>query len=80
MPDSARLWEIVQAWGEAASAISDVEGLRANFVINLLPESALAVAKNNGVGNVWGLQDSGSLIGTSPFLARFLSEILRNDY
>lgn len=37
--------------------ISDVEGLYATFVMNFMSPSAVRVAKENGVGNVWGLDD-----------------------
>ncbi len=42
--------------------ISDVEGLVPTFVMNVLPKSALSVAKNNGIGNTWGLDDDQSYI------------------
>ena len=44
--------------------ISDVEGLYPTFVMNVLPASALSVAKNNGIGNTWGLDDDQSYIRT----------------
>jgi hypothetical protein len=44
--------------------ISDVEGLVPTFVMNILPASALSVAKNNGIGNTWGLDDDQSYICT----------------
>ncbi len=42
--------------------ISDVKGLYPTFVMNILPKSALSVAKNNGIGNTWGLNDTQSYI------------------
>ena len=42
--------------------ISDVEGLYPTFVMNVLPASALSVAKNNDIGNTWGLDDDQSYI------------------
>lgn len=44
--------------------ISDVEGLYPTFVMNIMPKSAMSVAKNNGIGNVWGLDDDQSYIST----------------
>ena len=44
--------------------ISDVEGLVPTFVMNVLPASALSIAKNNGIGNTWGLDDDQSYICT----------------
>jgi hypothetical protein len=35
-----------------------VEGLLPTFVLNLVAKSAATVAKNNGIGNTFGLDDS----------------------
>lgn len=56
-PDGPQLYRIYQAWKKAVEDISDVEGLYPTFVMNVLPASAASVAKNNGVGNTWGLLD-----------------------
>ncbi|KAH6990268.1 FAD binding domain protein [Ilyonectria destructans] len=56
-PDGDQLYRIYQAWKAAVEDISDVEGLYPTFVMNVLPASAASVAKNNGVGNTWGLED-----------------------
>lgn len=56
-PDGDQLYRIYQAWKTAVEDISDVEGLYPTFVMNVLPASAASVAKNNGVGNTWGLED-----------------------
>jgi hypothetical protein len=61
-PDSDLLWNIYSAWKAAVDRISDVEGLCPAFVMNVLPKSALSVAKNNGIGNTWGLDDDQSWI------------------
>ncbi|RDW94972.1 hypothetical protein BP5796_00735 [Coleophoma crateriformis] len=61
-PDANQLVKIYEAWKIAVDEISDVEGLRPTFVTNLLPKSALSVAKNNGVGNTWGFDDNQSYI------------------
>lgn len=42
--------------------LSDVKGFFSTFVMNILPKSALSIAKNNGVGNVWGLDDDETYI------------------
>lgn len=63
-PNATRLYEIYQAWVEALQDVSDVEGLRPGFVLNLLPKTAAAVAKTNGVGNTFGLEDDQSYICT----------------
>lgn len=61
-PDAKRLYEIYLAWKESVAEISDVEGLYPTFVMNIMPKSSLSVAKNNGVGNVWGMNDDQSYI------------------
>ncbi|CZR55667.1 probable FAD-binding oxidoreductase [Phialocephala subalpina] len=61
-PDTAQLTKIYEAWKTAVDEISDVEGLLPTFVMNVLPASAASVAKNNGVGNTWGLDDDQSWI------------------
>jgi hypothetical protein len=61
-PNSDQLYKIYQAWKTAVDEINDVEGLVPTFVMNVLPASALSVAKNNGVGNTWGLNDDQSYI------------------
>ncbi|KAF3012878.1 hypothetical protein E8E14_011519 [Neopestalotiopsis sp. 37M] len=62
IPDAAQLYRIYQGWKDAVDSISDVEGLFPTFVMNIVPKSALSVAKNNGVGNVWGLDDDQNYI------------------
>lgn len=64
-PDSDQMYKMYLFWKAAVDEISDVEGLYPTLVFNLLPASAAAVAKSNGVGNVWGLDDSSPLIRKS---------------
>lgn len=47
--------------------LNNVKGLYSTWVMNILPKSALSVAKNNGVGNVWGLDDDETYIRKSAF-------------
>jgi hypothetical protein len=53
---------LYSAWKAAVDDISDIEGLYPTFVLNILPRSAITVSKTNGIGNVWGLDDTESLI------------------
>ncbi|KAJ6608147.1 putative FAD-binding oxidoreductase [Mycena sp. CBHHK59/15] len=62
VPDAARIFAIYQAWTAAMEDVADVEGVVSTFVLNTMPKSAATVAKTNGVGNVWGLEDTQSLI------------------
>ena len=64
-PEADQLLKIYNAWKIAVDEISDVEGLVPTFVMNVLPKSALSVAKNNGIGNTWGLDDDQSYIRKS---------------
>lgn len=66
-PDAERLTEIYKQWRGAVKVIADVQGIRPSFVINLLPKTAATVAKNNGIGNIFGLDDFEPL--TSKFMA-----------
>ena len=61
-PDTEQLYRIYSAWKTAVDEISDVEGLFPTFVMNVLPKSAMSVAKNSGVGNTWGLDDTQSYV------------------
>lgn len=61
-PNTTQMITIYNAWREAVNDVSDVEGIIPTFVMNVLPKSALSVAKNNGVGNTWGLEDDSSFI------------------
>ncbi|KAJ7765941.1 putative FAD-binding oxidoreductase, partial [Mycena maculata] len=61
-PNAARIYAIYQAWIKAIDEVADVEALQSTFVLNTIPKTAAAVSKNNGVGNVWSLDDTQSLI------------------
>ncbi|KAL1862111.1 hypothetical protein Plec18170_000935 [Paecilomyces lecythidis] len=52
--------EIYQAWLASVKSISDVEGLYPTFVLNVVPKGAAHIGKTNGIGNLWGLDDSRS--------------------
>lgn len=57
-PDAEVLTSIYKAWKDAVDQIADVEGLYPTFVTNVASAPAARVALNNGVGNVWGLEDT----------------------
>lgn len=61
-PDSNQIYQLYQIWKDAVDRIEDVEGLYPTFVLNLMPKSANTIAKTNGIGNVWGLEDDQSWI------------------
>ncbi|PQE24725.1 FAD binding domain-containing protein [Rutstroemia sp. NJR-2017a WRK4] len=61
-PDADQLYSFYQIWKAAVDEIADVDGLYPTFVLNLDPASANTVAKTNGIGNVWGADDSQSAI------------------
>lgn len=60
--DADQLYHIYEAWRAAVEDISDVEGFIPTLVLNTMARSAMSVAKNNGIGNVWGLDDDEALI------------------
>lgn len=60
--DAEQIYRIYEAWKAAVEDMSDVEGLIPTLVLNTMAASAMSIAKNNGVGNVWGLDDSEALI------------------
>ncbi|CAK7201150.1 hypothetical protein SEUCBS139899_003852 [Sporothrix eucalyptigena] len=57
-PDASQIIQYFQMWKDAVDEIADVAGLYPTFVLNAAPASAARVAQTNGVGNVWGLDDS----------------------
>ncbi|KAJ5538273.1 hypothetical protein N7494_007752 [Penicillium frequentans] len=61
-PDAKVLYSIYKAWKAAVDTISDVQGLYPTFVINYVSPSSARVAKTNGVGNVWGLEEEPLII------------------
>ncbi|EHK98427.1 hypothetical protein M7I_5802 [Glarea lozoyensis 74030] len=61
-PDAARLIEIYQAWKASVTQAADVEGLQPTFVLNVISASGAKVGNNNGVGNVWGLEEKNLII------------------
>ncbi|KAL2828012.1 hypothetical protein BDW59DRAFT_178958 [Aspergillus cavernicola] len=60
--DAEALISIYEAWREAVEQISDVEGLSPTFVPNVISPAAARVAKSNGIGNVWGLEEEPLII------------------
>ncbi|PVH82943.1 FAD-binding domain-containing protein [Cadophora sp. DSE1049] len=62
VPDTDQLVKIFKAWKDAVDTISDVEGLYPTFVLNIMSKSTMTVAKENGIGNTWGLDDDQDLI------------------
>ncbi|KAJ5734885.1 uncharacterized protein N7483_000010 [Penicillium malachiteum] len=61
-PDSKVLYSIYSAWKDAVDEISDVQGLYPTFVTNVISPTSIRVAKTNGVGNVWGLEEQPLII------------------
>lgn len=56
-PDAKVLYSIYEAWKAAVDKIADVQGLYPTFVTNVISPTSVRVAKTNGVGNVWGLEE-----------------------
>ncbi|KAJ5099569.1 hypothetical protein N7532_006570 [Penicillium argentinense] len=61
-PDADVLHSIYKTWKDAVDQIADIEGLYPTFVINIASASAARVARTNGVGNVWGLEEESHIL------------------
>ncbi|KAL4930754.1 FAD-binding oxidoreductase [Aspergillus undulatus] len=61
-PDPDALLFIYKEWKAAVDSIADVQGLQPTFVLNHITPSSLRVAKENKIGNVWGLEDEPLMI------------------
>lgn len=61
-PDGAVLYEMFKIWKAAVDEVKDVVGLYPTFVANMDPKSANTIAKTNGIGNIWGKDDTESSI------------------
>ncbi|KAI2704377.1 CAZyme family AA7 [Penicillium roqueforti] len=61
-PDAEVLYSIYKAWKAAVDKIADVQGLYPTFVMNVISPTSVRVAKTNGVGNVWGLEEEPLII------------------
>ncbi|KAJ4264401.1 hypothetical protein NW762_005600 [Fusarium torreyae] len=62
IPEIEQIKWIFKTWKAAVNDIDDVEGLYPTLVFNTIPKSAQAVAKKNGVGNIWGLPGKESML------------------
>ncbi|CAL3968612.1 unnamed protein product [Diplocarpon coronariae] len=60
--DKPQLNKIFEAWKLAVKDVEDVEGLAPTFVLNIVSKSSMTVAKENGMGNTWGLDDNQDLM------------------
>ncbi|THV48661.1 hypothetical protein BGAL_0234g00010 [Botrytis galanthina] len=59
-PNGTVLYQMWQMWKAAVEDVKDVVGFYPTFVTNLDPKSANTIAKTNGIGNVWGRDDTES--------------------
>lgn len=62
IPDGPVLYQMWQMWKAAIAEVADVVGLYPTFVTNIDPKSANTIAKTNGIGNVWGRDDTQSYV------------------
>ncbi|CAG9997104.1 unnamed protein product [Clonostachys byssicola] len=61
-PDADQLIYIYDQWIAAIEEVAEVPGIWPTFILNFAPKSGAAVAKRNGVGNTFGLNDDESHI------------------
>lgn len=67
-PDADQLIYIYDQWIASLDEVAEIPGIRPKFILNFAPKSGAAVAKRNGVGNTFGLDDKQSYIcKTDPF-------------
>ncbi|PBP15721.1 FAD-binding domain-containing protein [Diplocarpon rosae] len=60
--DKPQMRKIYEAWKLAIDDVKGVEGLAPGLVLNIVSKSTMTVAKQNGIGNTWGLDDSEDLM------------------
>ncbi|PBP15991.1 putative fad binding domain-containing protein [Diplocarpon rosae] len=63
--DKPQMRKIYEAWKLAVDDVKGVEGLAPALVLNIVSKSTMTVAKQNGIGNTWGLDDSEDLMSES---------------
>jgi len=67
--DAVNLLEMYQIFRTAISEIAGVLGLVTVFVTQPMQKSGMAVAKQNGIGNTWGLEaNKGEICKSKPHL------------
>ena len=71
-PNAKVLFSIYKAWKDALDKVADVQGLYPTFVTNVISPTSVRVAKTNGVGNVWGLEEE-------PLISKLIEKIF-NSY
>ncbi|KAJ5703258.1 hypothetical protein N7493_011647 [Penicillium malachiteum] len=54
--------QTMRTWKDAIDKIADVQGLYPTFVTNVISATSIRVAKTNGVGNLWGLEEEPLII------------------
>ncbi|KAL4910391.1 hypothetical protein BDW74DRAFT_165444 [Aspergillus multicolor] len=60
--DTNALIAIYNIWKDAVAQIADVEGLNPTFVPNYVSPGSVHAGKDNGVGNVWGLEEEALIV------------------
>jgi hypothetical protein len=53
-------------WKEGTDAMAGVEGIFPTLVLQATSKSATTVAKTNGIGNTWGVDNSKAYISAFP--------------
>jgi hypothetical protein len=64
--DEAAVQECWKVWKAASDKMTHIKDFYSGFVLQSISKSAARVAKRNGVGNIWGLDDSRPYICSSP--------------
>ncbi|KAK7222169.1 hypothetical protein V2G26_010172 [Clonostachys chloroleuca] len=61
-PDADQLIYIYDQWKASIEEVAEIPRIWPTFILNFAPKSGAAVAKRNGVGNTFGLDDKQSYI------------------
>lgn len=70
LADNATLQAMYTAYKAGTDAMKDIDGFSANLVFQPIPKSATTVAKTNGIGNTWGIDNTQAYVCKYPLNLR----------
>jgi hypothetical protein len=66
LADNATLQAMYTAYKAGTAPMANIAGFSANLVFQPIPKSAATVAKTNGIGNTWGLDNTKAYVCKYP--------------
>jgi len=66
LADEASLQAMYTAFKAGSAPMANIAGLSVNLVFQPIPKSATTVAKTNGVGNTWGIDNTKAYVCKCP--------------